>query len=41
MSSYSGTITMDHTSELVNIAEDILGGEVYAIRYMRALINKY
>ena len=41
MSSYSGTITMDHTSELVNITEGILGVEVYAIGYMRALINKY
>ena len=41
MSSYSGTITMDHTSELVNIAEGILSGEVYAIGYLRALINNY
>ena len=41
MSSYSGTITMDHTLELVNIAECILGGEVYTIVYIRALINNY
>jgi len=37
---YSGTLTMDHTPKLVDFAGAELGGEAYAIGYMRGLSKR-